>query len=152
MSSGNSLYIACGLLCDPSDESSFGGIRRIPGNIGRPGLAYLVPPVDPLMKTVTIEDWRQLSHDAFDGRLQNCFESTSLHLSFTGASSPINYGFSGGQDADVYILETLISIHEGALWIADLNPMKSVLGEASGMMLRLKLPSTEGCDMGIVVG
>lgn len=149
MSSRNSLYIGSGLLCDPSDESNFGSIRRIPGNIGRPGVAYLVPPVDPLMKTVSIEDWRQLGHGIFDGRLQNFFGSTSLHLSFTGASSPINYGFAGGQDAEVYILETLISIHEGARWIADLNPMKSVLGEASGMMLRLKLPSTEGCDMGI---
>lgn len=150
MSSGNSLYIGSGLLCDPSDESNFGGIRRIPGNIGRPGLAYLVPPVNPLMKEVKIEeDWRQLGHDTFDGQLQNCFGSTSLHLSFTGASSPINYEFSGGQDADVYILETLISIHEGARWIADLNPMKSVLGQASGMMLKLKLPITENCDIGV---
>lgn len=149
MSSGNSLYIGSGLLCDPSDDSNFGCIRRIPGNIGRPGIAYLVPPVDPLIETVTIKDWRQLSHDTFDGRLRNCFGSTSLHLSFTGASSPINYEFSGGQDAVVYILETLISIYEGARWIADLNPMKSVLGEASGMIIRLKLSRTESCDMGI---
>ena len=147
MSSGNSLYIGSGLLRDSSDASDFGGIRRIPGNIGRPGLAYLVPPVDPLMKAVSIEDWRELSHDLFDGRLQNCFGSTSLHLSFTGASSPINVGFSGGQDADVYILETLISIHDGARWIADLNPMKSVLGNASGMMFSLMLPCTNGFDM-----
>lgn len=67
------------------------------------------------MKEVKIEeDWRQLGHDTFDGRLQNCFGSMSLHLLFTGASSPINYEFSDGQDADVYILETLISIHQGA--------------------------------------
>ena len=121
MSSGDSLYVGAALLCDPSERSLSGAIKRIAGNIGRPGIAFLVPPVAPLMKKVSITEWPSLSNSEFDGRPKDCFQTTSLHLSFTGASTPINIGFSGAQDTDVYMLETLVSVHEGGKWIADLN-------------------------------
>ena len=121
MSSGDSLYVGAALLCDPSRESFSGTIKRISGNIGRPGIAFLVPPVAPLIKQVSINEWPQLGTSDFDGTLKDCFKSTSLHLSFTGASTPVNVGFSGGQDTDVYMLETLVSVHDSGKWIADLN-------------------------------
>ena len=44
ISTGNSLYMAEYLFCDPHDELSGWGVRRAIGNIGRPGLAFLVFP------------------------------------------------------------------------------------------------------------
>ena len=121
MSSGDSLFVGSALLCDPSLESYSADIKRIVGNIGRPGIAFLVPPVAPMMKDVSIIDWPQLGSFEFDGIPRDCFNGTSLHLSFTGASSPVNVGFSGAQDADVYMLETLVSVHDSGKWVADLN-------------------------------
>ena len=121
MSSGDSLFVGSALLCDPSLESYSADIKRIAGNIGRPGIAFLVPPVAPLMRDVSISDWPQLGSFEFDGVPRDCFNGTSLHLSFTGASSPVNVGFSGAQDADVYMLETLVSVHDSGKWVADLN-------------------------------
>lgn len=58
--------------------------------LGGPGLAYLVPRVHLLMKTVSIEDWRELkSWSIWWSTTELLFGTTSLHLSFTGASSPI---------------------------------------------------------------
>ena len=125
LSSGDSLYVGAVLLCDPSVNSSAGTIKRIAGNIGRPGIAFLVPPVEPLIKSVSINEWPQLGQVEFDGELKDCFKSTSLHLSFTGASTPVNVKFSGVQDTDVHILETLVSVHDGGKWIADLNILKT---------------------------
>ena len=125
MSSGDSIYVGAALLCDPSEESYSGSVKRIVGNIGRPGIAFLVPPLDPLIKEVSISEWPQICRDDFAGQIRNSFEGTSLHLSFTGASTPFNIGFSGAQDADVYMLETLISVHDNGRWIADLNVLKT---------------------------
>jgi len=73
-----------------------------------------------------LSEWPQISNDEFDGQLLDSFSNTSLHLSFTGASFGVNVGFSGGQDVQVYMLETLISIHDCGRWIADLDIMKIV--------------------------
>lgn len=125
MSSGDSIYVGAALLCDPSHKSRSGAIKRIPGNIGRPGIAFLVPPVDPLIKAVSISEWPGMGRSEFDWKLRDCFKNTSLHLSFTGASTPVNLNFSGGQDADVYMLETLVLVHDNGRWIADLNILKT---------------------------
>lgn len=123
ISSGDSLYIADELLRDPSDVP-VNTVHHVAGNIGRPGIAFLVPPVDPLIKEVSIDEWPQINRNNFDGELKNCFDSTSLHLSFTGANTPVNVGFTGAQDSEVYMLETLISIHDCDRWIADINPLR----------------------------
>lgn len=56
MSSGDSLFVGAALLCDPSAESYSGNIKRIAGNIGRPSIVFLVPPVAPMMKEISISD------------------------------------------------------------------------------------------------
>ena len=63
--------------------------------------------------------------DPFDGHLQNNFRTTSLHLSFTTAESPLGDNFSGMQDDELYLLETLLSVHEGGDWVADLDILNS---------------------------
>lgn len=126
MSSGDSRYVAATLLCDPAESTPEGDIRRIVGNIGRPGIAFMVPPVDPLMKEVSLTEWPQISRHAFDGQIKNCFQRTSLHLSFTSAQTSLSVGFSGAHDTDVYMLETLISLHHDGTWFADLDVLKAV--------------------------
>lgn len=123
MSSGDSLFIGDALLKDPF-ENAGGTVQHVAGNIGRAGIAFLVPPVDLMIKKSSMGEWTQLNRNEFDDERKNCFESTSLHLSFTGANTPLNVGFTGGQDSEVYILETLISVHEYARWVADLNPLE----------------------------
>lgn len=129
MSSGDSLFIGDALLEDPF-ENARGTVQHVAGNIGRPGIAFLVPPVDFLIKKSSMIDWPQINRNEFDGELKNCFESTSLHLSFTGASTPLNIGFTGALDSDVNILETLISVHEYGRWMADINPLKISLSNS----------------------
>ena len=121
MSTGDSLFVGGALLCDPSPISRSGMIKRISGNIGRPGIAFLVPPLAPLMKQVSISEWPMAGSEDFEGFMKDCFKGISLHLSFTGASTPVNVGFSGAQNTDVYMLETLVSVHDSGKWIADLN-------------------------------
>lgn len=121
MSAGDSIFVASALLCDPSEEPEFQEIQRVMGNIGRPGIALLVPPGAPEISSPNIGEWNLINHDQFDGNLQDCFQDTSLHLSFTGAELPLSVGNSGKQDIEVYILETIVSVHERGKWVADLD-------------------------------
>ncbi|KAI4173916.1 MAG: hypothetical protein LQ343_002684 [Gyalolechia ehrenbergii] len=126
MSSGDVIYVSAALLADPYDEVQPGDIRGIVGNIGRPGISFLVPPKDPMIKGVSLAEWPLIERNEFDGHLSDHFGSTSLHLSFTSAETPFNLSFSGGQDTEACILETLFSVYEGGMWIADLNIFKWV--------------------------
>ena len=126
ISSGNSLYVSAALLVDPGEDIHSGDIRHVPGNVGRPGITFLVPPKDPMIKEVSLSEWPFIDRNIFDGQLYDCFKSTSLHLSFTGADAPFNLGFSGGQDSEAWIVETLVSIHDGRRWIADLDVLKTI--------------------------
>ena len=126
MSAGDSIFVASGLLCDPTEKSDNQEIQRVMGNIGRPGIALLVPPAAPDIRSSDIGEWNLINHDKFDGNLQDCFQDTSLHLSYTGANLPLSVGNSGRQDAEVYILESLISLHERGKWVADLDILKAL--------------------------
>ncbi|KAL8686088.1 MAG: hypothetical protein Q9218_007355 [Villophora microphyllina] len=121
MCSGDSIYFRAALLADPHEIIESGDIRGLIGNIGRPGISFLVPPKAPLLGEVSLEDWPLIEHNDFDGCLTDNFQNTSLHLSFTTAETPLNVGFSGGQDKAACILETLFSVYDGGRWIADLN-------------------------------
>ncbi|KAI4119608.1 MAG: hypothetical protein LQ345_000513 [Seirophora villosa] len=121
MSSGDSIYVSAALLTDPYDNCHPEDIRGVTGNVGRPGITFLVPPKDPMIKEVSLDEWPLIERHKFDGCLSDHFQNTSLHLSFTTAETPLNIGFSGGQDLEACIRETLFSVYEGGRWIADLN-------------------------------
>lgn len=74
-----------------------------------------------MIKEVSLDEWPLIERHEFDGCLSDHFQNTSLHLSFTTAETPLNIGFSGGQDLEACIRETLFSVYEGGRWIADLN-------------------------------
>ncbi|KAL6719748.1 hypothetical protein ACLMJK_001669 [Lecanora helva] len=122
MSSGNSLFIATSLLSDPSSplESK---IKRIRGNVGRPGIAMLVPPEEPRTRKTEAHDWNYLDFDEFDGSIIDSFQATSLHMSFTDFVLPIDTGTRGLKDTEIYFLETVISVHDKGQWMGDLNIM-----------------------------
>ncbi|KAI0835413.1 hypothetical protein F5Y06DRAFT_306197 [Hypoxylon sp. FL0890] len=117
----DSLYIASALVEDPTSKITC-PVKRFIGNIGRAGMAFMVPPKDPEIKSYdTIDEWYLYDHKEFDGAMDDCFEGTSLHLSFSEASQAVNVDFSGGRDVEAYFLETLISVHDRETWIAELD-------------------------------
>ncbi|OTA61404.1 hypothetical protein K449DRAFT_331151 [Hypoxylon sp. EC38] len=117
----DSLYIASALIQDPVSESPC-PVKRFIGNIGRAGMAFMVPPKDPEIRSYDkIDEWYQYDHQEFDGTMEDCFKGTSLHISFSEAFQAINVDFSGGRDVEAYFLETLISVHDREVWIAELD-------------------------------
>ena len=135
MSFGDSIYAAAALVSDLSPISSSGEVRRLQGNVGESGLVYMVPPTAPLLKEVTISEWPNISRNTYDGKPRDCFPGTSIHLSFTGARDPISMEFSGAQDDKVFVLETLISVHDNGKWIGDLNPMEAFRSSSAMTLL-----------------
>ena len=120
MSSGDSLFIANALISDPAKQFE-STVRRIRGNVGRPGVAFLVPPEEPQIRTTESRDWNYLNFDEFDGVLTDSFTATSLHMSFTDFVLPIDTGSRGLRDVEIYFLETVISVHDKGQWMGDLD-------------------------------
>lgn len=131
MSSGNSIYVAKPLLQDPSEEDDERAIKRIIGNVGRPGITMMIPPPQPRIRPLS-ESWLLVQHAAYDGKLEDCFHNTSLHLSFTTYEIPLATGKHGGVDAEVMLVESLISVYDRGDKVADLD----VLGSLSEPLLQ----------------
>ncbi|PGG96931.1 hypothetical protein GX51_07579 [Blastomyces parvus] len=125
LSSGDSLYISAPLLCDPSDKVAASSIRHMIGNVGKHGLLLLVPPPVPQVMTPELDNWRSIDHPVFEGRLEDTFRGTSLHLSFTDWSAPIDLG-RGHRDAEAYVVESVVSVNDNGRWIADLDVLDSL--------------------------
>lgn len=124
VSSNNSLFIASSLLSDPASPPRRLKVRHVMGNVGKPGTVLLVPPIQPRIMNVGIESWRLINHDAWDGMPRDSFQDSSLHLSFTGAMQEVDIGYSGAQDKELYILESVFSLFAKGSWIADLDVLK----------------------------
>ena len=126
ISSGNSLFVSYRLFVDPYKNTvAFGGsVRRFVGNIGRSGLSFLIPPPKPRIRQHDDADWKLVNHTDFDGLLQDRFQETSLHLSFTEFESPVVESSTGYQDREAIFLETLVSVYENGKWVADLDPLR----------------------------
>jgi len=119
VSSGNSLYVSETLLNDPT--SIYDEIRCLVGNVGKPGMALLLSPGDPIVKTNNAEVWEMINHEEFDGYWEDNFRSTSLHLKLTGYELPINVGQHGSRYQEVLYAETIVSAHSRGQWVADIN-------------------------------
>ena len=126
LSSGDSIYVAAPLLCDPLETTYPYEMRRVIGNIGRPGITMLVPPANPLTRKAGPENWNVITHAGYDGKREDSFQGTTLHLSFTGYNPPITLNEHGAQDADVFLLESVVSVHDHGKWVADLNVLKAL--------------------------
>lgn len=118
LSSGNSIFVVDSLLQDPSEQGT--SITRLLGNLDRPGIVMLVPPQAPLIRKAELGTWRLVNHYAFDGKVEDSFRETSLHLSFTEYEIPLSVPV-GAVDADATMLETLVSAYDRERWIADID-------------------------------
>ena len=141
MSSGNSLFVAAPLLNDPSQRYNDNVIFRVVGNIGRAGLAMLIAPQDPRTRKLESDTWELISHAPFDGKIEDSFRNTSLHLSFTQYTMPVNMGDTGGQDVEAFFLESLISVYDRDKWVADLDVLNML-----GSRLFHRHTSTKVCE------
>ena len=126
ISSGNSLYIASDLLQDPAQPARGLSVNRVVGNIGRAGLAILVPPQEPKLPVENPDSWRLINHVSFDGKLENCFASTSLHLGFSGYEFALAVDSHGGRFTEAFFIEAVVSVHDRGEWVADLDVLSAL--------------------------
>jgi hypothetical protein len=149
LSVGDSLYIATPLLCDPSEEPNPYEICRIRGNVGTPGIAMLIPPADPQLQQYDSASWKLVNHAPWDGRLEDSFASTSLHLSFTGYTLPIEAGGQGFRDSGIYFLETRVTVHDHGEEIGDLDILRRLSSPMFGRVAKCEHTAmSEECNRG----
>ena len=127
LSSGDSIYVALWLICDPVERQPAASVRRLHGNVGKAGLILLVPPADPKMLALEVDNWKFIDRETFDGTVTDTFTGTSLHLSFRDWCIPVDVGVAGRglRDAEAYIIESLVSVYDRGKWIADLDVLQA---------------------------
>jgi hypothetical protein len=126
-SSGNSLYVAGSLLCDPYEQPKTTELRRVVGHVGRAGMTFLICPPEVKTREPDPEKWMAINHNTFDGSLENHFQQTSIHLSFTEYEIPLITEDNPKHiiDRAVILVETLISVFEGGTWVAEVDILKA---------------------------
>ncbi|ORY14332.1 hypothetical protein BCR34DRAFT_435005, partial [Clohesyomyces aquaticus] len=126
LSNHNCIYVASQLLIDPEQDLPDIPVRRIIGNMGKSGLSILVPPINPKVLQKDLESWKVVAHERFDGKIQDSFSASSLHISLTGYELNVDQaGVRGNQDHDAMIVEVAISLYDHGKWIADLDIIKA---------------------------
>ena len=142
ISSGFSLFVAGQLLEDPQVELPPDSVVYIVGNIGKGGIALLIPPGKPRMRELELGEWEVIVHAPFDGQKQTgLFSSTTMHLSPTGYELNYDTGTHGLRGRQAFFVETRISVHDKGKWVADVDP----LGAFSSLQLQLYKPSKIAC-------
>lgn len=88
----------------------------------------LVSPKDSLMvRDIDSSSWKFSNYMEFDGKPEDCFTGTSLHLSFTDYHVPFFQLDSRGQkDTQISILESFISIRDSGAWVADVDILRAL--------------------------
>lgn len=130
LSSGNSLYIAATLLCDPIEKPGTAEIRRVVGNVGRSGMTFLISPPDVKTREADPEQWMSINHTPFDGEPESHFGNTSIHLSFTNYEIPLVPDDNHQHIIDrIFVLvETLVSVYDGPTWVGEVDMLKTFAG------------------------
>jgi hypothetical protein len=88
----------------------------------------LLPPRSDMM-TGDIDHgrWRVTNNGVYNGKLEDCFSETSLHLSFTDYRVPFFDGASSGQhDIEFSVLESVISVHDRGEWVGDIDILNAM--------------------------
>ena len=124
VSSSNNLYASEVLFCDPYESPPVHAFRHVVGNVGKPGLVLLLSPRNSIFREPGLESWEMVNHAPFDGRFEDNFASTSLHLYLTGYEQPVNMNDHGDRDSVVHFVEAAVSAHDRGLWYADLDLLR----------------------------
>ena len=125
ISAGDSIYVAAPLLCDPAIVTKPYEIRRIVGNIGRAGIAFLIPPINPMIKKLALETYQIINHDPYDGKLEDSYQNTTLHLDFSGYEFALDVGDHGRRHREAFFIESRVAVHDHGAWIADIDPLST---------------------------
>lgn len=120
MSAGNSLFMAEYIFNDPSDDPDM-VLRRTIGNIGKPGVSFLLSAQGLDSLTLDYSTWKSIQHAPYDGRAENNFDQTTLHLTLTGDEQPLNIGQTGYHDKEVFLVEAVVRAYDKSRWVADLD-------------------------------
>ncbi|KAM0340151.1 hypothetical protein ACHAPU_010643 [Fusarium lateritium] len=120
-----SIYFSMKLTCDPWESPAAHELKRFTGNVGRSGLTLLVPPKTSMVLEREESSWRLMSSSDFDGKSENYFPKTSMHLSFTEYYVPlVQSGDVQEQDSQVFLLESVVSVYDAGRWIGDVDVLK----------------------------
>ena len=118
--SENSIYVAGVTLTDPFFQGQPNDVRRIVGNIGRTGISMLVAPTAPRIRTLS-DSFNVVNHRPYDLKREDNFQGTSLHLSFTDWTLPLETQTTRTIDSEISYVESVISVRDHGEWVADLD-------------------------------
>jgi hypothetical protein len=121
ISSGNSLHIAACCLRDPSEDQNSSRVVHTIGNVGKPGMSFLISPKAPLIREPERDKWKLVRHAPFDGKLESNLTETTLHLSFTGYEFPLRTSDHGAFDKEASFVEAAVRAFERSEWVADVD-------------------------------
>lgn len=128
ISSGDSIFVSTTLICDPLSGSQTVPVKRILGNVGKPGIVLLVPPPRPMSLQPDPNSWQLVENEPFCGQFEDRFTDTTLRLSFTGWTAPVHVSGmpTGRAFIEAHVVETLISVYSRSKWIADLDVLTAM--------------------------
>ena len=127
IATGNSLYIPASLISDPSDNPPPWRLIRITGSLGRPGMILLTPVLNPMIRLPDSSNWNLINHAPWDGQVEDCFVSTSLHLKLTDWRIPLTLPDRAKQlKMEVFIQEAVVSVYDRGQWIGDLDVLPNL--------------------------
>lgn len=112
-------FVCLQLLSDLGSAPPAYSFNRVLGNTGRAGFSLLSYPSNLMVRQLGHGAWR-VEQTEFDGMPHDYIQNTSLHLSFTGWRAPlVSYQIVGQHDADVNVIEAVVSVRDGGKWVAD---------------------------------
>ena len=122
IASGNSIFVIGAIISDPFENIAANSVKRIIGNIGRTGICMLVAPFEPRIRPLGSQ-FNLVEHAVYDRKRENNFKGTSLHLSFTDWTLPLEVKGAEGRtiDQEAYLVESVISVLDSGKWVADLD-------------------------------
>ncbi|KAI0538353.1 hypothetical protein GGR58DRAFT_501346 [Xylaria digitata] len=121
ISAGDSIFVPSKLLHDPCAHFPSYQFSRLLGNVARPGVTILTSPKQPEAREIDLNGFRTAITE-FNGERIDCFQSTSLHLSFTEWSVPLYSRSTIGQrDSEAVHAEAVVSVRDSGIWVADIN-------------------------------
>ncbi|KAK2761255.1 hypothetical protein FQN54_001777 [Arachnomyces sp. PD_36] len=137
----NSIFVAAVVISDPLETIKAYDIRRLVGNIGKPGICVLVAPQNPQIRRLQ-DDYSVVNHAPYDYKREDNFKDTSLHLSFTDWSMPLDTGGIRTIDKEVNIIESIITIRDRGVFVADLDILSIQHGNLVNLSTDQKCPGS----------
>lgn len=128
ITSNDAIFVATPLLADPQDVPIETEIKRVLGNIGRPGVSLLVPPPVPRIREMKTDGWNLLNHNSFSGEIENNFQKTSMHLSFTQYQQGLLDQTKNEHhiDSNTVLHEALVQVFDSSAWVGDLDVLSTL--------------------------